>query len=319
MNQQNHFSKQIILAPLIFIVYLFTGCSSSDAYLQNMNVETNPIRHSIRITENRQKNDIILRPYFNFNSNKTLKTNNDQHTKVNDVGEYLIEKSVDQNYYTESGGINIYDFSGENLFWNIPNWQGGVDVDFAASNTFALTGGFNLSNINDRYLMDENVGIAFFKESESWAWRFDANLKYTEAANTYQFALVESKTITTGETRKVYLLNEKTKNSFWNFAFLYTVNSRRRDWPLNYFFNFGIGWQTFYDLNVDTKSWNLFGSYSNNDLSYNLNYLSFSTGIYKNILDSGRLVLGIRFTKYNDIDGRLFIPDMIVQYDFTLF
>jgi hypothetical protein len=29
--------------------------------------------------------------------------------------------------------------------------------------------------------------------------------------------------------------------------------------------------------------------------------------------------LGVRFTKYNDKDGRFFIPDMIVQYDFVLF
>ncbi len=319
MNIQNHFLKQIIFAVLIFAANIFTSCTSSDAYLQSMNVETNPIRHSIRITENRQKNDIVLSPYFSFNNSKTLKTNNEQHTNVNETGEYILQTVADQNYFTETGGINTQDFTGQNLFWNLPNWQGGVDLDFAVSNSFALTGGFNISNINERYLMDENVGIAFFKESESWAWRFDANLKYTEAANLYQFALVESKQISSGETRRVYLVNDKTKNNFWNLALLYTVNSRRVDWPLNYFFNFGIGWQTFYDLNIDTKSWNLFGSYSKNDLSYNLNYLSFAAGIYKNIFDNGRLVLGIRFTKYNDSDGRLFIPDMIVQYDFVLF
>ena len=316
---ENHFSKLICLASFIFIINLFISCSSSDAYLQNMNVEANPILQSIRITENRKKNDIIVKPYLSFNNNKTLKTNNDQHTYVNNAGEFEIHKINGQDYYNESGGINTYEYNGENLFWNLPDWQGGMDVDFAASNYFALTGGFNLSKINERYLMDENIGIAFFKESESWAWRFDANLKYTEVANTYQFALVESKSISSGETRRVYLVNDKTKDNFWNFAFLYTVNSRRRDWPLNYFFNFGIGWQTFYDLNVDTESLHLLGSYSNNDLNYNLNYFSFSTGIYKNIYDNGRLILGVRFTKYNDKDGRFFIPDMIVQYDFVLF
>ncbi len=319
MELEHHLLKQLLLIVLLYFAYLFTGCSSSDAYLQSMDVETNPIRHSIRITENRQKHDIILKPYFNFNNNKTLKTNNDQHTKVNETGEYELQTVPGQNYFLETEGINTNDFTGQNLFWNIPNWQGGIDIDFAASNSFALTGGFNLSKINERYLMDENIGIAFFKESESWAWRFDAILKYTEAANAFQFALVEGKSIARGETRKVYLVNDDTKNEFWNIAFLYTVNSRRRDWPLNYFFNFGIGWQTFYDLNVDTESLNLLGSYSNNDLSYNLNYFSFSAGIYKNIFDSGRLILGLRFTKYNDKDGRFFIPDMIVQYDFILF
>ncbi len=297
----------------------FLGCTSNEAYLQSMNVETNPIRHSIRITENREKNDVIIRPYFSLDNNKMLKTNNDQHTKVDASGVYVVEENIGQNYMTENGGINTFDFNGENLFWRIPNWQGGIDIDFAASNSFALTGGFNLSNINERYLMDENIGIAFFKESESWAWRFDANLKYTEAANHYQFALVESKFISSGESRKVYLINEENKNDFWNFAFLYTVNSRRRDWPLNYFFNFGIGWQTFYDLNIDTKSWYLSGTYSKNDLSYNLNYLTFTAGLYKNVSENGRFVLGIRFTKYNDRDGRLFIPDMIFQYDIILF
>ncbi len=319
MKLKGHFLKQIILGAFIFIAYLITGCSSSDAYLQSMNVETNPIRHSIRITENRQKNDIIIKPFFSFNNNKTLKTNSEQHTNVNDAGIYEVQKINGQNYFSETGGINTNDFTGENLFWSLPDWQGGADIDFAASNSFALTGGFNLSKINERYLMDENIGIAFFKESESWAWRFDVNLKYTETANTYQFALVESKDITSGETRKVYLVDDNTKDNFWNFAFLYTINSRRRDWPLNYFFNFGIGWQKFYDLNVDKESLNISGSYSNNDLNYNLNYLSFAAGIYKNIFDNGRLVLGIRFTKYNDKEGKLFIPDMIVQYDFVLF
>ncbi len=319
MKPNFHILRQLALSSLILLVYLFTGCTSNEAYLQTMNVETNPIRHSIRITENRQKNDIIIRPYFSFDKSTTLKTNNDQHTKVNNLGEFEINKVSNQTYYTESGGINTFEFNSENLFWNIPKWQGGVDIDFAASNSFALTGGFDLSNINERYIMDENIGIAFFKEAESWAWRFDANLKYTEAANTYQFALVESKIISSGESRRVYLVNDDIKNNFWNFAFLYTVNSRRRDWPLNYFFNFGIGWQTFYDLNIDTKSWQLSGTYSHNDLGYNLNYLTFSAGLYKNVLDNGRFVFGIRFTKYNDKDGRLFIPDMILQYDFVLF
>ena len=110
--------------------------------------------------------------------------------------------------------------------------------------------------------------------------------------------------------REVYFYSLKEKNEYINLSLSLTFNTRKNEWLINYFFNYTWGWQTLYDLE---------SSLHVKEFNYDEAYHSIALGIYKNIFDTGRLIGGIRFTKYTDDKGRLFIPDAFIQYDIKLF
>jgi len=54
-------------------------------------------------------------------------------------------------------------------------------------------------------------------------------------------------------------------------------------------------------------------------LRYSQSYNTFSAGLFKTFSKNGRILLGVRLTKYTDEKSQLSLPDAFVQYDFRLF
>jgi hypothetical protein len=305
---------------LISIFYL-TGCSTTRSNLQEGEILGAPHKMRVKITENKEAYRLEIHPYFSFNRNMTLTANSGEHTQVNSDGVYEVYPVDGEIYFKESGGVNVFDFEGDNIFWRLPSWGGGFDIDFPLSKTFAFTGGFSISEINSEMFLGKNFGIAFMSEKEVWASRFDISLRFQEMKINGSYALIENKTIMANDqTRDVYLFNSSTKDDYANLALGLSFNTRRPEWPLNYFFGFGFGWQSFYTID-DKKIESLqnFSRFNLNDLNYMENYYSINFGIYKNLFDAGRISLGARFTKYTDPNGKLFIPDVFFQYDIIMF
>ncbi len=61
--------------------------------------------------------------------------------------------------------VNIYDFEGENLTWDLPKLHGLLNIDLALSNHFAVTGGVSYSKYNSENFWGNNFGVAFFDYS----------------------------------------------------------------------------------------------------------------------------------------------------------
>ncbi len=55
------------------------------------------------------------------------------------------------------------------------------------------------------------------------------------------------------------------------------------------------------------------------DFEYEESYQAFSLGIYQNVFDSGRIIIGYKYTIYNDKKDNFSIPQGFIQYDFSLF
>jgi hypothetical protein len=312
---------------LIAIIVLFTasqmflGCvTQTESLLQEVYVDGIPIRHPIKITENREAGNVNIRANLSFNNNNKLNTQGEKHTRVNEHGVFQIEEVPGEKYFLEQEGVNIFDFEGENVHWNIPDVQTRVEFDIAASRNFAVSVGLNYSKINEKVFWGESIGFAFWGEKKNWGYRFDVNLHFYKMGLSAEYAVIEA----TDFPRRVIFIFEDRTDDFKDLSFGYTMNTNRRDWLINVFFNYTLGWQTLYDFRSDAiRNVSLTFPFLNPSEIYDRfeffeAYHSFSAGLYKNIFDMGRIVFGARYTNYTDTKDQLFTPDYFIQYEIVL-
>lgn len=302
-----------ILGALIFVLP-FIGCTSTVTSLQEVEVSSMPNRSSIRITENRKPQSLEVRANASFNKSKVYETYNDGHTDVNQYGKFEVEPVQGEQYFLEREGVNTEIFSGNNVRWLIPNWQGSLDIDLKTSENFALTGGVHYSELDGNAYWGENIGIAFLGESERYGYRLDFNGRFNQSKILAE-VVIRDEEFTNG-TRSVWFLNESFDADYFNFGMMFTLNTKNRDWLLNFFFNYSLAWQTLY--NIDKEDFKRSrGEYDN--FNYSESYHTLSAGIYKTIAEGGRIIAGARLMKYTDKKNNFTMPDFFVQYDFILF
>ena len=315
--------NELFTAIVLFWVslHLFSGCvTTTESLLQETKVIGMPVREPVRITENRKAGDVNLRANLSFNNKNSIDTQSDKHTMVNEQGFFQVDEVPGENYYYEQPNVNIYEFEGNNISWKLPDLQTRIEVDAAVSDHFALTGGINFAETDGETLFSQTIGLAFFGEKNNWGYRFDANLSFYDMTVSADYVVIEE----TDFPKKVIFLSEKRTDSYKDLAFGFTMNSNRRDWLINLFFNYTLGWQTLY--NFESKAVKdiqptfpfLIPAEIHEDFKFFEAYHSFTGGIYKNTFDIGRIIVGARFTKFTDTKSRFTLPDFFIQYELTL-
>ena len=149
--------------------------------------------------------------------------------------------------------------------------------------------------------------------------RLDANLDFQDF--TYNVLLLQKTRFYFSDEDYIYLVTKKGSSSSTNFGMAFTLNTKKDDWPVNYFGQIGWTSQTFFSFhNFQTDD--LF-DVKGVDLSNQA--VLFTLGGYTNVLENARVLLGIRF-RYNsssksaNIDNHknLWNNEFFLQYDFIL-
>ena len=228
---------------------------------------------------------------------------------------YEVEQQGNSNTYIERAGVNTFPFRGDNFTWHLPDWQGGLEVEFPLSPGVAVTGGLGFAELENTYQMTQGLGLGFMFESTTWASRFDFGLAFMQSR--YSILAVRGRDDDPGRDidRTVTFLEIEKSDRYTNPTFGFTFNSKQPDWPINYFFNYSLGRQTFYDVQDEF----LFES-SNRvfDFKYSEAYNALAAGLYSNITPHGRLLVGFRWTKYMDDRDQLGLTKLLIQYDVRL-
>lgn len=304
------------LMPILWalvIIFLF-GCTSTVTNLQEVDVTAMPNRTAIKITENRKEQSLEIRANASLNNSKLYETKGEGHTNVNQNGIFEVDPVQNENYFLETKGVNNFDFDGYNIRWAVPRWQANIELDFKVDSNFVLNGGIHYSELNGKSFWGENLGIAFVDESDMYGYRFDLFGRYNQVSLD-ALAVVSEREFSNG-TRKVYFSQKQFDEDYFNLGMIFTLNTKNRDWFLNYFFSYSLAWQTLYDIDK-----NRFGLESNEttNFSYMESYHTVSAGIYKTLFDGGRLIAGARLMKYSDSKNNFTMPDFFIQYDFIVF
>lgn len=305
---------EIIL--IVSILFLHPACTPTVTNLQTVEVSGPTNGYAIPITDHKQAFKPDIRLSVSVNNSQTLDSRLEGHTDVNAEGVFEVEEVPGEIFYLERAGVNVFPFDDDNFLWITPKWQTQVELDLPLSNHFALSGGFSYAAIEGQDFWGYQLGMGIFGEGNSFGWRLDSRLNFQETH--FQATLVRAEDIplTGDRTRRVMFFDYQKKDSYSNGAFLFTLNSRRPDWPLNLFLNYTLGSQTLFDARTEIILFHLNRDAA--DFKYTETYHSVALGVYKNIHSGGRFLLGMRITHYTDENSRLTIPNAFLQYDLTL-
>jgi hypothetical protein len=288
---------------LLLIALILSGCADIQQTIYLQNVEVNgPLNHPpIFISDGR--NGITISPWLSFSPTKQI-TGRSNHSKVNASGVYQVDTIRDggQIYYGESRA-NYYEYTQNNVKWNLPDVKAGVDMDIPISRTISIFGSFNYTSQNLYQIVGGSFGFGFYSIKNNDAIRL--NIGCTIQQYQYDASTVVVSTIDPvfgNEYTRVDFFHDIDKKGNLNFFGNLTYNTVSAEMPINFFFSLAFFSQTLLNMEPKNLDWVVYPFVFTNTTTdareeISTSYVSFSPGIYVNITSSMRFVLGVNIVK----------------------
>jgi hypothetical protein len=288
---------------LLLIALILNGCADIQQTIYLQNVEVNgPLNHPpIFISDGR--NGITISPWLSFSPTKQI-TGRSNHSKVNASGVYQVDTIRDggQIYYGESRA-NYYEYTQNNVKWNLPDVKAGVDMDIPISRTISIFGSFNYTSQNLYQIVGGSFGFGFYSIKKNDAIRL--NIGCTIQQYQYDASTVVVSTIDPvfgNEYTQVDFFHDIDKKGNLNFFGNLTYNTVSAEMPINFFFSLAFFSQTLLNMEPKNLDWVVYPFVFTNTTTdareeISTSYVSFSPGIYVNITSSMRFVLGVNIVK----------------------
>jgi hypothetical protein len=299
-------SKLCLINLVVFSSLFYAGCTIVDQtiYVQDIKVKGPINQPPLHITGNDKTPPITISPKIYFNTTQQSNRLVD-HTNVNENGTYQVDTifNNDQTWRYKQSPANTYQYKGQNLKWDLPNLYTGIDVDLPLSNKVSISGSFNYANQEEANLLGGSVGLGFSSISVNNAMRIDIGLTFQEYW--YDAATIVVTTsrpaFGNGETT-VDFFHDINKNTSTNPYISITYNSISKDMPFNFYGSLSLFGQTLFDVEPANPNpvYYPFGITTiTNDTrrKYTTSYISFAPGIYKEITEDSKIILGVNLLK----------------------
>ena len=294
------------------IIINFVGCTTINQtlYLQNIEVSGPMNNPPLNITADQKQGSFTFSTRFSVNDNKQLSGRIEKHTNVDVGGIYRIDTVFNgdgSRYYKESNK-NFNEYKGKNLEWNLPNFLAAVNVDYAAGNHIALNLGLNYSVQNQSSYTGGNAGIGFFSEKEGSAFRLDAGVMWQSLSYEASTVMITEETPLFGSSSTtISFFKDRNKSTNWNPYVSLTFNTSSKDAPLNFFLNLGYFGQTLFNFepsDPNPEYYPLGITVIRNDQrgESTASFLNLSSGIFINMTENSKIVLGVRLLKETQIE-----------------
>ena len=326
--------KNILFLFALVLCALLNDCTTvKTLYLQDVEV-TGPINQSpIHITDSTDTPSVTLSMRFSYNPEKEIKARTEGTPLVNSQGFYQVDTTYNSSgtiTYTKTPGVNRFPYPGQNLTWNFATIVAALDFDFKLTRNFALFGGLNYAGGNNKTLWGGTGGIGVFGVNKGIAFRLDAGL-YIQSITYDAFTIAEIKEtgFFGGTNEYVLFYHDNDKSTHFDPFANFTINTAKKEWPVNIFVNAGYSVQTLLDFEPRTidQVWFPFPPFAYTETITNdyrgettAGYIHFTPGVYFNLSEQSRIVIGARFfyeTQLEDATKHLFILPMM-QVDFNL-
>ena len=319
-----------LFAALALIFLSLTGCTTIEQtiYLQKIDI-TGPMDNPpLNITTERKQGSFTISPRFTINDNKQINGKIEKHSYVDNQGIYRVDTLFNNDgsrYYKESN-LNSQEFNGNNLKWNLPSYSAAVNMDYAVGNHVALNMGLNYSVQNQDDFLGGNAGIGFFSEKDGSAFRFDAGIMWQSLSyEAWTVVITEEKPLFGSASTTVDFFKDRNKSTNWNPYASLTFNTSSKNTPLNFFINLGYFSQTLFDFEPSSPNpeyYPLGITVIRNDQrgESTTSFLNLSTGVFINMTEKSRVILGVRLMKETQIDQTsksLFVLP-VLQFDMSL-
>ncbi len=319
------------LSALITLIFInFIGCTTVNQtlYLQNIEV-TGPMNNPpLNITTGQKQGSFTISSRFSINDNKQISGRIEKHSYVDPQGIYRVDTIFNNDgtrYYKESN-LNSREFNGNNLKWNLPGFSAAVNMDYSAGDHIALNLGLNYSVQNQNDFLGGSAGLGFFTENEGSAFRFDAGIMWQSLSYEAFTVIITEKTPLFGSSSTtIDFFRDRNKSTNWNPYASLTFNTSSKAAPLNFFLNLGYFSQTLFDFepsNPNPEFYPFGLTVIRNDQrgESTTSFLNLSTGVFINMTEKSRIILGVRLMKETQIEETsksLFVLP-VLQFDMNL-
>jgi hypothetical protein len=290
------------LLATVSSLLLLSACVSvkDELFLRNIEVDGSPSQPPVHFTSaDAKKGDVTVSPQLS-------------------IGSGTVTTSLDPQFEGQVPD-SLPDFKIKGLSWNMPRVTFGLDLDYAASNSFALNGGVSASISTGRQFTSLYAGIGLFSADPVTSVRFDVGVQYVDVQ--YTGATVVLRTIGSGPQDTIYYLDRGKEFQFNMFANL-TINSSDADRGLNWFVQIGISPQTLTNFVPEDDVLTTSSTYVRSDqrAQSSVFWISATPGFTFSLGENRRLLLGARFLKEvlseSSQPGVVIIP--MVQFDWRL-
>ena len=292
----------ICLLLVLSMGIMFSACVSvqDELFLQNIEIQGSPSQPPIHITAgDMQEKSVFASPHLSVSSG-TMTTS--------------LERQ-----YKGSIPAALADFQPQGLSWELPRVTFGLDLDYAATNSLALSGGVSASVGNGRQFTSFYGGLGLYSASPTTSLRLDVGVQYVDIQ--YRGATVILRTVSGGPQDTVYYLDQGKEFQFNLYASL-TLNSTNQDNFLNWFVQIGISPQTLTSFVPSRNASTGPGPYVASDqrAESSVFWLSATPGVYFTLAENRRLLLGVRLMREllseSSKPGLIVIP--MLQLDWSL-
>ncbi len=321
-------STLIITTAIIFINFIGCTTINQTLYLQNIEVSGPMNNPPLNITTNQKRGSFTISPRFSINDNNQLSGKIEKHSFVDNQGVYRVDTVFDNGtrLYKESTG-NTTEYKGNNLVWKLPSFLAAVNIDYSAGDHIALNLGLNYSVQNQDSYVGGNVGIGFFSEKEGSAFRFDAGVMWQSLSYVASTVVITEETSFWSSTTNttVNFFKDKNKSTNWNPYVSLTFNTSSKTAPLNFFLNLGYFGQTLFNFEPSDPNpeyyplgFNVITSDQRGEST--TTFLNLSSGVFINMTDRSKIILGVRLLKETQIEESsksLFVLP-VLQFDMSL-
>jgi len=218
-------SLMSVLGVLTFIA-LFSGCVATERVYLTQVEAAGPVALPpvMPVMEETRSGDIALAPHFGVNAERKITG------RVNPIGTT-----------PQWGGK-------DNLIWEIPRTEGGLDVQVALSPSVAFLAGGVVGGVNGSSYGNLRAGLGVYALQENVALRVDGGV---------QFVSIRSRVRTTVDLTINSIFGDshyrsnyddtREEHSLAPYASL-TINSHSTTSPINVLLNFGVSGQPLFDF-----------------------------------------------------------------------
>lgn len=330
INLKKYMGTTIKFFIFTALLILSTGCGKvvETIYLQKIKLNGQIPQTPVRLTDSlsRQK-DVVISPHFSFISTKSINGRVEEHTTVAPSGKYRVDtvRSSDGRYSFTPSKENKYSFNGQNLFWEIPQYLAGFDLDVRLSKSFALALGLTHSADSKNSYLGGTFGFGLFGIEGNHGLRLDAGIVWQNLSYDAATVVVTEYTsyFSADKTTYVSFYRDKGSSTNINFYTNLTYNSAYTDLPINFFLKIGFFTQTLVNFEPDRPDeehypFLLYDVYRVDARGESMaTYAEINPGIYLNLSENSRVIIGTRIlylTGLEDASKTTFISPMM-QFD----
>lgn len=298
--------KKYLFSLFLIFILSFVGCTTinQSIYVQDIKVKGPISEPPLYITNNDNNKSITISPKFYLNTTNQT-TDLVHHSNVDKNGIYKVDtvSYSNQDVMYAPSSDNTYEFKGQNLIWNLPDLYAGVDIDLPLSQKVSIEGSINYTNQEQTNLLGGSVGFGFYNQKGNNAMRIDLGLTFQEYWYDAQTVVVTTtKPIFGNQTTRVDFYHDIDKNTSINPYISLTYNSTSDKLPFNFYGSLRFFGQTLFDVkpnSLDAGYYpfgiNVTTNYENT--KHSTSFVSFSPGIYENVTEDSRIILGVSLLK----------------------